>query len=145
MIRSNPEKEKKMGLSAVGVDLGGTKIAAALVNEQGRILKSARLSTDVEGGASAVVAQITELVRKLTGIAGSSVVGIGVGVAGQIETEGGAVRFAPNLDWHDVPLQSQLSTACNLPVVITNEDAGVIGAAALALQCLKHKNKGEKQ
>ena len=39
-----------MGLSAVGVDLGGTKIAAALVNEQGRILKSARLSTDVEGG-----------------------------------------------------------------------------------------------
>ena len=110
-----------MGLTAVGVDLGGTKIAAALVNEQGRILKSSRLSTNVEGGASAVVAQTTELVKELAGISGSSVVGIGVGVAGQIEAESGVVRFAPNLDWHDVPLQSQLSAACSLPVVITND------------------------
>ena len=110
-----------MGLCAVGVDLGGTKIAAALVNEQGRILKSARLSTNVEGGASAVVVQITELVSQLAGTAGSSVVGIGMGVAGQIEAGSGVVRFAPNLDWHDVPLKSQLSAACNLPVVITND------------------------
>ncbi|MGD9299985.1 MAG: ROK family protein [Desulfobacterales bacterium] len=110
-----------MGLTAVGVDLGGTKIAAALVNEQGQILKSSRLSTNVEGGASAVVAQTTELVKELAGISGSSVVGIGVGVAGQIEAESGVVRFAPNLDWHDVPLQSQLSAACSLPVVITND------------------------
>ncbi len=110
-----------MGLSAVGVDLGGTKIAVALVNEQGRILKSSRLATDVEGGASAVVAQITESVNRLVGNSDSSVAGIGVGVAGQIEAESGVVRFAPNLDWHDVPLQSQLSAACNLPVVITND------------------------
>jgi len=110
-----------MGLSAVGVDLGGTKIAVALVNEQGRILKSSRLSTDVEGGASAVVAQITESANELAGNSESSVAGIGVGVAGQIEAQSGVVRFAPNLDWHDVPLQSQLSAACNLPVVITND------------------------
>jgi len=110
-----------MDLSAVGVDLGGTKIAVALVNEQGRILKSSRFATDVEGGASAVVAQITESVNRLVGNSDSSVAGIGVGVAGQIEAESGVVRFAPNLDWHDVPLQSQLSAACNLPVVITND------------------------
>ena len=110
-----------MDLTAVGVDLGGTKIAAALVNAQGRILKSARRSTNVEGGACAVVGQITELVKGLAGLSGSSVVGIGVGVAGQIEAGGEIVRFAPNLDWHDVPLQSQLSAACNLPVVITND------------------------
>jgi predicted NBD/HSP70 family sugar kinase len=110
-----------MGRSAVGVDLGGTKIAVALVNEQGRILKSSRLATDVEGSASAVVAQITESVNELAGNSDSSVAGIGVGVAGQIEAQSGIVRFAPNLDWHDVPLQSQLSAACNLPVVITND------------------------
>lgn len=110
-----------MGSNAVGVDLGGTKIAAALVNEAGRILKSSRLSTRVEGGPSAVVKQITGLLKELTDFSGASVAGIGVGVAGQIETGSGIVSFAPNLDWHDVPLQSQLSSACNLPVFITND------------------------
>ena len=107
--------------TAVGVDLGGTKIAAALVSEEGRILKSSRLPTDVEGGPSAVLAQIAGLVKALADTSGVSIVGIGVGVAGQIEAESGIVSFAPNLDWHDVPMQSQLASACNLPVFVTND------------------------
>jgi len=50
-----------------------------------------------------------------------SPIGAGVGVAGQIRPGTGEIRFAPNLDWHDVPLQSRLQTALDLPVIVTND------------------------
>ncbi len=49
---------------AIGVDLGGTKIAAALVGKDGRIETSMRYPTDVDGGPAAVKEQIVELVRQ---------------------------------------------------------------------------------
>lgn len=110
-----------MSSNAIGVDLGGTKIALALVDESGQIAKSSRVPTDVEGGASAVIEQIRKAAGKLAKASDSAVVGIGVGVAGQIDAETGLVHFAPNLDWHNVPLQSELSSALKLPVVITND------------------------
>ena len=110
-----------MAIAAVGVDLGGTKIAAALVDESGNMLRSSRVATDVDAGPQGVLEQIRELVENLKNDSSAQIVGVGVGVAGQIEIGSGVVRFAPNLDWHDVPFQSQLSSACNLPVVITND------------------------
>ncbi len=58
---------------------------------------------------------------KLIDKTGCSPVGVGVGVAGQIKSENGEVRFAPNLDWHDVPLQAELQAALDLPVAVTND------------------------
>lgn len=110
-----------MSVTSVGVDLGGTKIALALVDESGRILKASRVPTDVEGGASAVIEQIRKAAGAILNACDSAVIGIGVGVAGQIEAATGLVHFAPNLDWHNVPLQFELNTALNLPVVITND------------------------
>jgi glucokinase len=110
-----------MGPVAVGVDLGGTKIAVALVDEQGRILDSSRVATDAEGGPSAVQKQIEKAVAELINRSHSAVVGVGLGVAGQIEAETGKVRFAPNLRWRDVPFKSTLSAGLNLPVVIVND------------------------
>ena len=46
---------------------------------------------------------------------------MGVGVAGQIEAGAGLVHFAPNLDWHEVPLKAELEKALGLPVVVTND------------------------
>lgn len=112
-----------MALTAVGVDLGGTKIAAALIDESGQILQSNRVPTDVDGGAKAVMRQISKGVKELTDSEKSSTaaVGVGIGVAGQIESGTGLVHFAPNLDWHDVPLQSELSSELSAPVVVTND------------------------
>ncbi len=106
---------------AIGVDLGGTKIAAALVGIDGQIETSMKYPTDVDGGPAAVKEQIVELVRHLIDKTGCSPVGVGVGVAGQIKSKNGVVRFAPNLDWHDVPLQSQLESSLDLPVAVTND------------------------
>ncbi|MGW8194759.1 MAG: ROK family protein [Desulforhopalus sp.] len=108
-------------IQAIGVDLGGTKIAAALVDKNGRITRSVKISTDVDGGPSAVKKQIVGTVRKIIDTSGCSPVAVGVGVAGQIKPGDGAVRFAPNLDWHDVPLQEDLRAELDLPVVVTND------------------------
>lgn len=113
---------------SIGVDLGGTKIAVALVDAEGRIKKSSRCATDVEGGPEAITRQIISSVGQLLadsragfGRSELTVAGIGVGVAGQIEAGSGMVHFAPNLDWHEVPLQADLQKALGLPVVVTND------------------------
>jgi glucokinase len=111
-------KEKKW---AVGVDLGGTKIEVAQVYEDGRLHRRSRLATDIDDGPSAVENQIATAVRELQEHTGSTPVAIGVGVAGQIEPTDGFVRFAPNLKWHDVPLQADLSNILERPVVVTND------------------------
>jgi glucokinase len=103
---------------AMGVDLGGTKVEVARVDTTGALIERLRRPTDVKDGASAVEEEVIAAVRELEERAGSSPAGVGVGVAGQIELDSGTVRFAPNLDWHDVPLQDDLSQALQLPVVV---------------------------
>jgi len=106
---------------AAGVDLGGTKVEVAQMDRAGRLLMRLRRPTDVKDGPAAVEAEIIAAVRELILRAGAPPVAVGVGVAGQVEVESGMVRFAPNLGWHDVPLQADLSLALGLPVVVTND------------------------
>jgi glucokinase len=105
----------------MGVDLGGTKVEVARVHAAGTLIERLRRPTDVKDGVDAVEDEIVAAVRELEERAGSSPAGIGIGVAGQIEQDSGIVRFAPNLEWHDVPLQSDLSRALRLPVVVAND------------------------
>ena len=111
-------EEKKY---AIGIDLGGTKIALGIVDTNGRVLEMVRYETDAEGGPGAVIDQIAKGVKQLERERSSDISGIGIGVAGQIEPGTGAVRFAPNLDWHDVPLQDDLEKISGLRVVVTND------------------------
>ncbi len=106
---------------AVGIDLGGTKIALGTVDEEGRVLELVRYDTETAGGYSAVINQVVEGVRRLEGASGIPISGIGIGVAGQVDPGTGAVAFAPNLDWHDVPLRGDIEKACSIPVVVTND------------------------
>ena len=101
----------------LGVDLGGTKVEVALVDAHGHIVERLKQPTQVEGGPEGVAAEIAQMVRRLTDKGGSAPLGVGVGVPGQVEAASGVVRFAPNLRWHDVPLQDKLHQALNLPVV----------------------------
>lgn len=108
-------------LWAMGVDLGGTKVEVAQVDSEGQVRQRLRRATDVKDGPAAIEAEIIAAVRELQESTGSSAAGVGVGVAGQIEPASGVVHFAPNLDWHDVPLQADLSRTLRLPVVVTND------------------------
>ena len=111
----------KEDLWAIGVDLGGTKIDVAQVGVDGTVHQRLRQSTNHERGPAAVKSGIIAAVRELWEKAGSLPVGVGVGVAGQIEPRQGIVRFSPNLGWRDEPFQADLHQALGLPIVVTND------------------------
>ncbi len=109
------------GRCTLGVDLGGTKIKVALVDDAGRILRDRRLATDAAGGPDPVREQIVSTCRELLAAGSQAPLGLGVGVAGQVRAADGVVRFAPNLDWHEVPLGELLERDLDLPVTLVND------------------------
>jgi glucokinase len=106
---------------AIGIDLGGTKTDVGLVQPGGHIQRRLRRLTQVKGGPALIKADIVAAVHELWDPTASTPVGVGVGLAGQIDPKEGNVLFAPNLGWRDVPFQRDLSQALGLPVVITND------------------------
>lgn len=102
----------------VGVDVGGTKVAAGVVDEDGRVVAQLRRATaaQVEGAAERTIA---ELVLELA--ATHPVEAVGVGAAGLVDETRSVVRFAPNLGWREQPLRELLESATNLPVVVEND------------------------
>ncbi|HKJ93424.1 MAG TPA: ROK family protein [Longimicrobiales bacterium] len=105
---------------ALGVDLGGTKIEVAAVDDGGDVRHRRRAQTPA-GDADAVCRTIVQAVGEIREDLEVDPVGVGVGVAGQVERESGVVRFAPNLDWHDVPLGASLEEALDLQVSVLND------------------------
>lgn len=105
---------------ALGVDLGGTKIEVAAVDDAGEVLHRRRVPTPT-GDAEAVSAAIVKAVKEIREELSDDPVGVGIGVAGQVERDTGVVRFAPNLEWHDVPLGKSLEEALGLRVVVLND------------------------
>ena len=106
----------------VGVDLGGTKLRAALVDATGRVLVSEQRATLVAAGFDGVAGEIGAAVRACIGRAeGAPVLGVGVGVAGQVVAETGVVSYAPNLFWRDAPLRARLEHELGLPVAVLND------------------------
>ena len=104
----------------VGVDLGGTKIQAAVVDADGRVVADQRTPTDVAGGPTKAVEDIARCVHAC-GSDLADIGAVGVGVAGQVDTLTGTVRSAPNLQWTDFPLGERLEQALGVPVVIEND------------------------
>ena len=102
----------------VGVDVGGTKIAAGLVDEKGRVLARERTESPATRPAE-IVRTIAELVDKLS--ASGPVEAVGVSAAGFVDKARAMVVFAPNLAWRDEPLKQRLEEALGLPVVVEND------------------------
>ena len=113
----------------VGIDLGGTKVAIALVDTKGTIVATGRGTTGITADPDATVAAITASVKEIrASVAEAQVIGVGVGAAGQIDPATGTVQASPNLPaWSNMPLQAELEKALDLPVVVAND----VQAAAL--------------
>lgn len=101
-----------------GVDVGGTKILAAVVDADGGILRRARVESPA-GDAGAMSDTIAGLVAGLT--QGMPVDAVGVGAAGYISKDRSTVLFAPNIAWRNVDLKTELENRLDLPVVIEND------------------------
>ncbi|WP_166355274.1 ROK family glucokinase [Phytoactinopolyspora limicola] len=103
---------------SIGVDVGGTKIAAGVVDEKGEILASTRRDTPSQDAAS-IIAAIVGAIDELRADHAADVVGIGA--AGFVDAGRSRVVFAPNLVWQDVDLRDEVSAATGLPVVVEND------------------------
>lgn len=111
--------------TAIGVDLGGTKIAVGLVGAGGVVLDRASAPTPAEHGPDAVLDTVVALVRSLLPRAGSEVVvsGCGVGSAGVIDAASGVVASATDSlpRWTGTPVRDVLTAALGMPVAVVND------------------------
>lgn len=102
----------------IGVDIGGTKVAAGVVDDNGEIVEHTLRPTAAD--RPDVVAQtVADVVRELS--RGRAVEAVGVGAAGFVDETRSVVRFAPNLAWREEPLQKKISDLVGLPVIIEND------------------------
>jgi len=109
-----------------GIDLGGTKIEAVIVNSQNTVLGSARRPTPTEGGPEDVAEQMIDAVRaaaQAADVETENLRGVGVGSPGVIDPDTGAVSTARNLpDWEgSFELGEALSKGLGTPVFVGND------------------------
>ena len=109
----------------VGIDIGGTKIASALVDQHGQLIREKRVPTPANDSA-ALTETVLRLIREMS--EGHRVVGAGVAVAGFIDAEQANIVYAPNLSWRNEPLKAQLEAQLDIPVLLEN-DANAAGWA----------------
>ena len=109
-----------------GIDLGGTKIQAVVVDEAHEVLGSSRHPTPTTGGPADVALAMIAAVREAlddAGVGPGELTAIGVGSPGAVDDDAGTVTSARNLpDWEGTyPLGEKLETALDAPVAISND------------------------
>ena len=110
---------------AIGIDIGGTKIAGALVADDGQIIAEARVETPASQ-PERILGIITDMVETLRG--DRPVAGVGVAVPGFIDRHGDVIYYTPNIDWRSEPLKAKLQAHIDVPVTVDN-DANAAGWA----------------
>jgi glucokinase len=111
----------------IGVDVGGTKIAAGVVDDDGAILTSTTRPSPA-GDAPQTLGAVVDAVRELR--ATHDVRAVGVAAAGFVDAERAVVMFAPNLAWRDEPLRDEIEQRTGLPAVVENDANAVAWAEA---------------
>jgi glucokinase len=109
---------------SIGIDIGGTKIAGALVSEEGEIIAD-RLATP-SGDSNAIVDAVVEMIEKLR--EGHEVAAAGVAAPGFIDAAQSIVYYTPNISWRHEPLRARLTERLDLDITIDN-DANAAGWA----------------
>jgi glucokinase len=106
-----------MSLS-IGVDIGGTKVLAGVVDEAGAVIATTRRVTPSRDAAE-TEAVIVDAVNEL--MAAHSVAAVGIGAAGWIANDHATVLFSPHLAWRNEPLRDALAEAIGVPVLVEND------------------------
>ncbi|GAC1660094.1 MAG: ROK family protein [Acidobacteriaceae bacterium] len=113
-----------MSSFAIGVDLGGTNLRIAAVDESGKQLETITTSTEVKRGRDSVIESMCRDITALKGkyAAQYDFAGSGIGVPGIIDMETGTVVWSPNLlDWRNYPVREEIEGRLGAPVVLEND------------------------
>jgi len=108
---------------AIGIDIGGTKVAGGVVDADGHLIHRARRDTPHRSKHPSVVEDtIVEVVSELMQVVGSeAVVAVGIGAAGFVAADRATVVFAPHLSWRHEPLQEALQKRVAVPIFVDND------------------------
>ena len=113
------------------VDIGGTKIAVGMVDDDGRLLKCLETPTDANLGYTKALDRIADLLRQVAQRTGAEITGIGIGSTGPVDPftgEIGDVNFLPG--WQGSPIVADLSRLFHVKVAMENDaDAAALGEA----------------
>lgn len=117
----------------IGIDLGGTNIAAGVVDDNYQIIASAKCKTRLPRPAEEIIADMAKVAREATAEAGltmDQIVHVGVGSPGTCNAADGIVEYANNLGFSNVPMRDMLGKLLNRPVYIENDaNAAALGEA----------------
>ncbi|MQS05881.1 ROK family glucokinase [Streptomyces alkaliphilus] len=125
VLRTIAGRERRSHLSAprvptVGIDIGGTKVMAGVVDPDGTIVERLRTETPDKSKSPKVVEDvITELVLDLSDR--HDVHAVGIGAAGWVDADRSRVLFAPHLAWRNEPLREALAARLVVPVLVDND------------------------
>jgi glucokinase len=103
---------------AIGVDVGGTKVAAGVVDVQGKIVDKVKRLTPAASPAQTeqvIVEVVTELLGR------HDIEAVGIGAAGFVDETRSTVLFAPNLAWRDEPVKKQVEDRLGCSVLVEND------------------------
>jgi len=109
---------------AIGVDLGGTNLRIAAVDEQGRLMEKVTLGTKTVLGRDHVLNDMCEAIRHMSDKykGAGKLLGVGIGVPGIIDMQTGMMRESPNLPgWADYPVRSEIEKRLGAPVILEND------------------------
>ncbi len=109
----------------IGIDVGGTKVAAGVVDVQGKIVEKLRRPTPSSDPVQ-TAATISEVVTELGGR--HVVDAVGLGVAGFVDDTRASVAFSPNLGWRDEPVKKAIEDRLGIPVVVENDANATVWA-----------------
>lgn len=124
----------------IGIDLGGTKIAAGLVDENGKLLHKDSIPTHRERSAEVIIKDMAMLSLKVVKDAGAElrdVKAIGIGAPGTPNVKEGTIVYANNLNFRNAPVRSEMQKYINLPIYVEND----ANCAALA-ECVAGAARG---
>jgi glucokinase len=102
----------------IGVDVGGTKVAAGVVDETGQVIEKLRRDTPAarpDTTIDVIAGVVTELLARYT------VDAVGIGAAGFVDETRSTVLFAPNLAWRDEPVKELVESRIGRPVIVEND------------------------
>ena len=113
-----------MNKFSIGVDLGGTNLRIAAVDEQGKLVEKVTLGTKVSLGRDHVIDDMCDAIQRMSEKfrASAPLLGIGIGVPGIIDMQTGLLRESPNLPgWANYPVRAEIERRLKTIVILEND------------------------
>lgn len=114
-----------MSKTAIGIDVGGTKVSVTLGTDQGKILARKEFATPLRTEAKLALTKLDEIIPDFLTVARLRklhVLGVGIGLPGAVNTRLGKIPYSPNLPgWEKLPLKDKIQTSFHLPVFLAND------------------------